>query len=155
MKTVAIRDALFDGDLAALREWSERLVSADPPPETVAGLWFGMFEDARGGFTLYVLGFNEAEAGDFEGDWATQTPSWEPAGRYFRLQSLSAMASGEWEAGLQRALDLLRALAPQEQLTGGVRVIGAGFEGFITSRSSPRGTLPNRRARGDVRRRGE
>lgn len=112
----------------AVREWWRELVTAEPPPDNVVGLWFGLFEDARGGFTLYVHGFYEADAADAEGDWATENPTWEPEGRYVRLASLSALHAAEWDAALQRTLELLRALAPQEALPGAVSVVGAGFD---------------------------
>ena len=124
-----MRDASFASDLNVLRKWWGELLRAEPPPESVVALWFGLFEDARGGFTLYANGLDEWDPDDEAGDWTSATPSWAPHARYVRIESLSEMSSREWETGLQRALDLVRALAPQDSWPlSSLAAVGAGFD---------------------------
>jgi hypothetical protein len=77
----------FEDDLINLTIWLERLVTSEPPPKKVTGLWFGLFnpvlDDEKPTSCLYLAGstrFNP-EKDDLNLDWACSPAYW-PEGRY-------------------------------------------------------------------------
>jgi hypothetical protein len=72
----------FDADTAALVEWFEQLLAAEPPALEINALWFGLFnpvlEDGRTGSGLYAAG---SERYGRDREWMV-SPEWWPRRRY-------------------------------------------------------------------------
>jgi hypothetical protein len=92
-------DALahFDAHAAleTLRKWLEELWAAEPPPDTVTALAFGLFEP-EDGCTLYVTGSVHYDPND--DSWAASNDWW-PDGRYAPFPELAQMAAATENSG--------------------------------------------------------
>lgn len=67
----------YEADAEAIKAWFVRLLIDEPPPATINGLWFGLYESERGS-EFYVSGselFGEDE------EWMCRL-AWWPEGRY-------------------------------------------------------------------------
>jgi hypothetical protein len=72
----------FDADTAALVEWFEQLLAAEPPAPETNALWFGLFtsklDDGTSASTLYAAG---SERYGRDPEWMV-SPEWWPRRRY-------------------------------------------------------------------------
>ncbi len=74
-------------DLDASRSWFSGIVTGDPPPREVTGLWFGINEPVRAGGTVcdfYLSGSTEP----LEEEWPAEV-SWFPRGDYVLSPALA------------------------------------------------------------------
>jgi len=71
----------FESDTPRLKEWLLNLLKDEPPPGSINGFWFGMFNPVRGGEAtadLYLAGSDHFNADD--ANWACRPAYW-PNGR--------------------------------------------------------------------------
>jgi hypothetical protein len=72
----------FDADTAALVEWFEQLLAAEPPAPEINALWFGLFsralDDGSSASALYAAG---SERYGRDREWMV-SPEWWPRRRY-------------------------------------------------------------------------
>jgi hypothetical protein len=123
---VAVPNGSLAEDAELLRSWWNALLRTDPPSIETRALWFGLFEDSRGGTTLYVQGYSKFDADDETAEWATVEPSWAPDERYLRLPVL--VRARTWEEALGSARCLFEDLGPQATWPGPLDGIAAGFD---------------------------
>ena len=120
-----------------LGEWLVQLVNTEPPPKSIRGLHFGLFETAEG-FTLYVTGADSYDRND--PDWACANDWW-PEGRYVNIAlfaelGIALRGSGEatWEVAQAIAIALVKAFftehARQFQEASGLTqvCVASGFD---------------------------
>jgi hypothetical protein len=94
-------EALPFEDTSAFRDWIERPFRFDPPPEPLAGLWFGLFNPVYEGTVvadLYVCGSNRFEPNLEDNDWAVG-PDWWPEHRYANSSVLASVYKIAYERG--------------------------------------------------------
>jgi len=113
-------------DIEVLTDWWNSLLSREPPPPTVRGLWFGLFNDSQGGVTLYVHGFDHVDVEDRTAEWATEEPTWAPQSRYVRVPVLTR--SDDWERAQTAARELLSLLRPWSRWPGHLGAVAIGFD---------------------------
>jgi hypothetical protein len=73
-----VREIDFEKDAANFREWLERVLSLEPPPDKIEAFWFGLFdaglEDGRESCILYLSGAVRFGPESDSADWACETP---------------------------------------------------------------------------------
>src|SRR5947199_1396090 len=59
-----LRHLDYEGDVAALRQWLERILTTEPPPSDVQAFWFGLYaaedEHEQPTYVLYISGSAKA-----------------------------------------------------------------------------------------------
>lgn len=120
-------------DIAATQAWWESLERS--VPETIAGLWFGLFsaaqQDGRAVTTLFVVGTAAFDADDEAADWAASEYVWQPEGRYVELPELAALPSSPYEAPLAHVANVLTAVRPWQHLSGVGAAVGYDDGDFL------------------------
>ncbi|MFY0562692.1 hypothetical protein ACN28E_02515 [Archangium lansingense] len=99
-----LRAQEWEAESSQLKHWLTHVLRTEPPPATITGWWFGLFNPVRDGepsTDLYVAG-NPYDAED--GDWPCG-PRWFPEGRYAHSKVLAdihalAYAGTNPESGL-------------------------------------------------------
>jgi len=86
------QDLDLEKDQEELTKWLRKLLECEPPPTTVNGLWFGLFnpylDDGRPTSCLYLAGSERFDASMSDPDWACG-PEYFPEGRYSSSQVLT------------------------------------------------------------------
>jgi hypothetical protein len=144
----------FAADSAHLRRWLSDVLGTEPPGESVAAFWFGLFDGTTpdGGVVpqLYVSGSESYDPDDTSSGWAC-SPAYFPNGRYADsavLRAISRMLVGageeiSWLGSYVPPLgyatiaiaDACRRLPPDALLGGRAsRAVAVGFDSgdFIT-----------------------
>jgi hypothetical protein len=94
-------EALPFEDISALRDWIERPFRLDPPPQPLAGLWFGLFNpvyDDTAVADLYVCGSKHFEPDPEDNEWAASADWW-PEHRYAHSSVLADIYEIAYERG--------------------------------------------------------
>ena len=80
-----IRVLPLEQDLLRLEAWLAEVLTNEPPPQTIDGLWFGLFEPVRDdgseSLDMYVCGSDHYDPTEEWHDWAVNPVYW-PDGRY-------------------------------------------------------------------------
>ena len=133
----AVTNLDWESAAQQLSAWLLQLIEAEPPPRSMRGLNFGLFETEEG-FTLYVTGANRYDRSD--PDWACANDWW-PEGRYANIAlfvKLSSVlrGSGEqaWEVAQAIAIALVKEFfrnhGPEFQKASGLKevYVATGFD---------------------------
>jgi hypothetical protein len=79
------RDLDLESDQKELTSWLRKLLESEPPPTTINGLWFGLFnpylDDGQPTSCLYLAGSERFDPSMTIPDWACG-PAYFPEGRY-------------------------------------------------------------------------
>lgn len=141
----------YTQDAARIRDWLERVLTAEPPPSDVKAFWFGIYkpvDDEQESRGLYVSGSTTPYSDD-DPDWACwDDDSYLPEGRYAPSKALAEIYRsisgddnlipfGEYTLCLGYCAlavkDAIRSISPSLLLVGetsasGPRDIGIGFD---------------------------
>ena len=75
----------FDADTCRLSDWLSRVLAAEPPPEAINGLWFGLFnpcdDDGEASCQVYLGGSTGFDPQSESDEWVCDL-SYFPDGRY-------------------------------------------------------------------------
>jgi len=140
-------DLDLESDQSNLTKWLRNLLECEPPPATINGLWFGLFnpdlEDEQPTSCLYLSGSERFDPSTTDPDWAC-APEYFPDGRYSSSEVLTKIyrdSQCESEVGAQAESALCLGYSClviaewcrselRQQLLGSVsfRGIAAGFD---------------------------
>lgn len=108
-----LRQLEFAEDAEQLTAWLQNLLQSDPPPPSINGLWFGLynpsFNDEETSCQMYVGGSEAFDPHSDSNEWACNL-TWRPAGGYSNSSVLA---------------ELYRAIEPIEE--NDVNYLGEGF----------------------------
>ena len=80
-----LRKLDFKKDAESLAKWLKNLLKKEPPPNTINGLWFGLYNpilgDGEPSCQMYAGGSSAFDARSDSNEWVCQL-SWTPKGRY-------------------------------------------------------------------------
>jgi hypothetical protein len=86
------RDLDLESDQKKLTKWLRDLLESEPPPATINGLWFGLFNpylgDGQPTSCLYLAGSERFDPSMGDPDWACG-PAYFPEGRYSSSEVLT------------------------------------------------------------------
>jgi hypothetical protein len=89
-----LRKREFAKDADNLSHWFKRLLKKEPPPHSINGLWFGLYnpvlDDGEPSCQMYVSGSSAFDPGSDLNEWVCQL-SWRPKGQYSTSQILTEL----------------------------------------------------------------
>jgi hypothetical protein len=87
-----LRKLDFEKDAESLTKWLQRLFKKEPPPDSINGLWFGLYNpvlnDGKPSCQMYVGGSSGFDPDSDSNEWVCEQ-SWTPKGRYSSSQVLT------------------------------------------------------------------
>lgn len=89
-----LRTLDFEEDAAMLTKWLDRLLRQEPPPSSINGFWFGLWnpvlDDGQPSCQMYAGGSAAFKPDSDSNEWVCQL-SWLPEGRYSTSQVLAEL----------------------------------------------------------------
>lgn len=89
-----LRKLDFETDAANLTTWLQEVLNQEPPPESINGLWFGLFnpvfDDGNASCQMYIGGASGFDPLSNSNEWVCQL-SWRPKGQYSTSQVLDEL----------------------------------------------------------------
>jgi hypothetical protein len=107
-----VRSLAFADDVKNLCVWLAKVLTESPPPPSIKGLWFGLFEpiqpNGRATCGFSVAGSKRFDPHDLSGEWAAGPCDYFPEGRYASSAVLKALYElGHRRGGLGQLADYL------------------------------------------------
>ena len=89
-----LRKLDFEKDADSLTQWLKHLLKMEPPPDSINGLWFGLYnpvlDDGKPSCQMYVGGSSAFDPGSDSNEWVCHL-SWLPKDRYSASQVLTEL----------------------------------------------------------------